>query len=246
MKVLFSVLVLALVVLAYAGLNDWEKESPPEMPESGGNGEEAIKIVVNGETPSGYPQPEIIKAEEVTLIYGEDLTTTKQGQEAVDWLLNFLNDGINDDLYYVRLVIQDIQYLNATNSTFSIREYYCRRVCASGSWDKDSREITLYNKSNAKSVTLGTSHDSQVAFTYLHETGHLILDMFANESEREEWEYIHINVTTDELREYARTTPHEDFADSYALYRLGVFHQKERLEFIKKIEEKAGVIKWEE
>ena len=172
-----------------------------------------------------------------------DFTLIYEGQEAVDWLTNFLNDGINDDQVYQKLVDEDMKYLNASNSTFAVRKFLCAGICANGGWNNQSKEIMLFNERNQERISLFDLSDEQIVFTYLHETGHLILDRYTNGSEREEWIKIHDEVPAEELREYARSNYLEDFGDSYALYRLGVLHSEERLEFIKRLEKKAGVIK---
>lgn len=199
--------------------------TPPEQPE-----------IISPPTP-------VVRPDETILTIGEDLTPIYEGEEAINWLVNFLNDSVNDHQFYFQLVTQDIKYLNATNSTFAIRKFHCGGVCATGAWDNQSKEIMLFNETHGQSEDLSKLHDEQVTFTYLHETGHLVLDRYANGPEMEEWIKIYENIPAEELREYARTTYHEDFADSYALYRLGVLHSQERLEFIKKLEKKAGVIK---
>ncbi|MEK6830111.1 MAG: hypothetical protein AABY15_08405 [Nanoarchaeota archaeon] len=194
-------------------------------------------------------QPDQIKEPEnydeiivVDLRYEVDFTPIYEGEEAIDWFIGFLNDEINDDQFYQKLVAEDIRYLNASNSTFAIKKFLCNGICSNGGWLSTTKEIMLFNESNVESKYLFKYPDEQVVFTYLHETGHMILDTYADELEREEWIKIHNEISAEELREYARTTYHEDFADSYAMYRLGVLHSEERLEFIKRIEKKAGVM----
>lgn len=244
-KILFSIvgIFLALLITTDRILDAKNEERivlPKRTPETqslgGSSGDGAGVSII--EKPFGYPEAVMIEPDEVR--YGINFTSVYEDQQAVDWLIHFLSDGINDNEVYLKLVTEDIQYLNESNSTFAIRGFLCQVVCANGAWSSHEKEIMLFNEINTKKLV--DMHDSSVAFTYLHETGHLILYMYTNNLEHKKWVNIHDNNPIDELREYARDSYDEDFADSYVLYRLGVLKSPERLEFIKKIEKKAGVI----
>lgn len=160
-----------------------------------------------------------------------------ENEEAVGYII----ENIKDDEYYLQLFIDDYKYVMKEGvdlklnygeicwnvTTNNISEEFCR----SGRYSSKEKWIEIYP------VVLG-DNSAEIIFVFLHEVGHLIQYKHMDIQEDEKWDRIHLN-STEFYRDYSRDNSNEDFADSYALYRLKKYVPKEKLEFIKRVEERG-------
>ena len=179
-------------------------------------------------------------------------------KESID-SFEYLFGRLNQSLEYQRIFIEDWRYLNKTSTRIIIsEEKNCwndgdRHFCVSGqfscgnSFGTDDRWIKIL-------ITIPDTED-ELIFTFLHEMGHLIQYAYSKESlvndcygevinsTDNEWKQIHNEVIDPTLRDYGKSSPEEDFADSYARYRLGREMPRQKIDFIKEVERKAGVVR---
>ena len=168
---------------------------------------------------------------------------------------DYLFHRFSQNLAYQKILVEEWGYLNKTATRIGTSEAelcydegddnFCisgRFHCEPGTTDKT---IKLF-------INISDTEDKLI-FTFLHEIGHsiqysyngenLVEECIENDNSTKEWERLHNEVRDNTLRDYGKSSPQEDFSDSYARYRLGMKMPKEKIDYIKEIEIKAGVIK---
>lgn len=153
-------------------------------------------------------------------------------------------DSLYNNPRYLRLFVEDWELIKNFNGSLYVSPLGdCgEKDCTLGTYVSPSNDIIIYSFN--KRVVTSQANKSYVEYlqhldgtyelihTYLHEVGHLIYSNFVTSQERYEWEILH-NQSTDELRDYTKGNPKEDFADAYAFYRLGEDFDKNKERFVK-------------
>lgn len=191
---------------------------------------------------TNYSEKEVPK-QEITIIDGEDNIEAIETQylayaefEDMETSKNIMITRLKGNSHYLQLFMNDWRYIIETNSSFGIsyQEYCYKRgfyvECVVGQWDYIENFMIIY--------TNVADDDYNLIFGFLHEIGHLLFDFYANDTEIE-WMQIH-NSSEEFIREYSTNDYQEDFADSYAAYRMGELIPEEKKQFIERIIKEAS------
>ena len=180
-----------------------------------------------------------------------------EGEEAKEYVIK----NLGNNSHYLEVFEEDYnRYINKEHKVkgnFARLEIHPEKKCdgtgcTTGGFLADGTTFTeIYLYKNIIKLD-----SNEWIFSFIHENGHLLMAYYFNVTDMVEWNMLHEesirllreNMTDEFWRDYSKNNNKEDFADSYAIYRLGDEFAirmvdktitEDRKKFVERIENKA-------